>query len=81
MTSELYCKINTRKSLDFLYSENETERENQGVDAIYNCTRNHRIMRKNLNQKGMDVQSKHCRSLMEDSKEDTNRLKIFLFID
>ena len=43
-------KINSQKSVAFLYTNNETEKKrNEGVNPIYNCTKNHKIPRNKSN--------------------------------
>ena len=45
-------KINVQKSVAFLYPNNEAAERNQGIDPIYNCTKNNKIpKKKNLTKK------------------------------
>ena len=44
-------KINAKKSVAFLYNNNEATERNQGIDPIYNCTQTHKIPRNKSNQR------------------------------
>ena len=45
-------KINVQKSVAFLYTNNEaTERQIKKTDPIHNCTKKHKILRNNPNQR------------------------------
>ena len=58
-------KINAQKSVAFLYTNNETEERNEGVNPIYNCTQKHRIPRNKPNPRGKDLYAKNYRTTSE----------------
>ena len=69
-------KINTQKSLTFLYSNNErSEREIKETILFTIATKRIKILRINLPQEAKDLWSENYRILMKEIKEDTNRWK------
>ena len=49
-------------------------KRNQGIDPIYNVTKNHKIPNK-PNQRGENLYNENCRKLMKEIKEDQKKKK------
>ena len=67
-------KINTQKSLAFLYTYNEkTEREIKGTIPFTIATKRIKHLGINLLKKTKDLYSESYKTLMKEIKDDTNR--------
>ena len=67
-------KINTQKSLAFLYANNEkTEREIKETIPFTTATKRIKYLGINLLKETKDLYIKNCKTLMKEIKDDTNR--------
>ena len=67
-------KINTQKSLAFLYTNNEkTEREIKETIPFTTATKRIKYLGRNLPKETKDVYIENYKTLMKEIKEDTNR--------
>ena len=67
-------KINTQKSLAFLYTKNErSEREIQETIPFTFATRRIKYLGINLPKQTKDLYAENSKTLMKEIKEDTNR--------
>ena len=67
-------KINTEKSLEFLYTNNErTEREIKETISLTISMKRIRYLGINLHKETKDLYIENYKTLMKESKEDTNR--------
>ena len=68
------CKINTQKSLAFLYTNNErSEREIKETIPFTIATKKIKYLGINLPKEVKDLYSENCKTLMKVIKDDTNR--------
>ena len=68
------CKINTQKSLIFLYTNNEnTERKIKEIIPFTNVVKRKKYLGINLPKETKDLYIENYKTLMEYSKDDTNR--------
>jgi len=69
-------KINTQKSLAFLYTNNKrSEREIKGKDPLYHHSKRIKYLGINLPQVAKDLYSENYKTAMKEVEEDTNRWK------
>jgi len=67
-------KINTQKSLAFLYTNNEkTEREIKKIIPFTISTKRIKCLGKKLPKETKDIYTENCKTLMKEMKDDTNR--------
>ena len=67
-------KINTHKSLAFLYTKDEkSERETKETLPLTIATKIIKYLRINLPKKTKDLYAENCKTLMKEIKDDTNR--------
>ena len=67
-------KINTQKSLAFLYTNNEkTEREIKEIIPFTISTKRIKCLGKKLPKETKDIYTENCKTLMKEMKDDTNR--------
>ena len=75
-------KINTQKSLAFLYTNNEkTEREIKETIPFTIATRRMKYVGINLPKETKDLYIENYKTLVKEIKEDTNREKYTMFMD
>ena len=68
------CKINTQKSLAFLYTNNEkTEREIKEIIPFTIAMKRNKYLGINLPKETKDLYIENCKALMKEIKDDTNR--------
>ena len=73
-------KINTQKSVAFLYTNNEsTEREIKKLIPFTSAPRTIKYLGTNLTKDGKDLYAENYRKLMKETEEDTKKWKIFPF--
>ena len=65
-------KINTQKSLAFLYTNNEKTERHYGNNPIHYCNKKNKIGI-NLPKETKDLYIENCKTLMKEIKDDTNR--------
>ena len=71
-----FCKVNTQKSVAFLYTNNErSEREIQEAILFTTTLKRVKYLRINLPKKTKDLYPKNYKMLMKKIEEDINRWK------
>ena len=71
-----FCKVNTQKSVAFLYTNNErSEREIQEAILFTTALKRVKYLRINLPKKTKDLYPQNYKMLMKKIEEDTNRWK------
>ena len=74
-----FCKVNTQKSVAFLYTNNErSEREIQEAILFTTALKRVKYLRINLPKKTKDLYPKNYKMLMKKTEEDINRWKDIL---
>ena len=68
------CKINTQKSLEFLYTDNEkSEREIKESIPFSMATKRIQYLGTNLPKETKELYTENYKTLMKETKDDTNR--------
>ena len=75
-------KINTQKSLAFLYTNNKrSKREIKETISFTITSKRIKYLGINLPKEAKDLYSKNCKILMKETKDDTNRWRYTMFLD
>ena len=75
-------KINTQKSLAFLYTNNEkSEREIKGSTPFTIATKSIKYLGINLPKETKELYTENYKTLMKETKDDINRWRDFMFLD
>ena len=74
-------KMNTQKSLAFLYTNNEKTEKELKKNPIHYCYERIKYLGINLPKETKDLYIENYKTLMKDMKQDTNRWRNTMFLD
>ena len=75
-------KINTQKSLAFIYTNNKTaERKIKETSPFTNASKRIKYLVINLPKEAKDLHSKNCKTVMKETEVDTKRWKDIPFLE